>query len=109
MENVMSVSRNRGDGNKPQREDRKWINQLYRQSLGYIPLRMKPVHFATSFLLCLQRRYRTLELLNKAANPKSTAKTPDDEYFADNLRERLVAGPKPSLASDISLADFKLL
>lgn len=38
--------------------------------LGYQPYRMKPVHFATSFLLALTGRYYKLEYLNKASVPK---------------------------------------
>ena len=41
--------------------------------LGYQPYRMKPVHFATSFLLALTGRYYRLEYLNKAAVAEDSA------------------------------------
>lgn len=61
--------------------------------LGYQPMRMKPVHFATSFFLALTGRAHRLEILNKAANPKSVPKdsrTIRDEYPAERLLPLLV-------------------
>jgi hypothetical protein len=61
--------------------------------LGYQPLRMKPVHFATSFLLALTGRYYRLEYLNKASvlklAPKDTARV-RDEYPSERLHPLLV-------------------
>lgn len=61
--------------------------------LGYQPFRMKPVHFATSFLLALTGRYYRLEYLNKASVPKIIPKDSrrvHDEYPSDRLHSRLV-------------------
>lgn len=85
------------------------IKSLQVASLGYQPLRMKPVHFATSFLLCLCRRYRDLELLNKVANPKMAEKRPSDEYVAENLYPLLKNDKQKILSESISIEDFKLL
>ena len=61
--------------------------------LGYQPLRMKPVHFATSFLLALTGRYYRLEYLNKASvlklAPKDTQRV-RDEYPSDRLHPILI-------------------
>ena len=61
--------------------------------LGYQPLRMKPVHFATSFMLALTGQFYRLEYLNKAAvlklAPKDTARVLD-EYPSDRLHPILV-------------------
>jgi hypothetical protein len=85
------------------------IKYLYVAALGYQPLRMKPVHFATSFLLCLHQRYRDLELLNKAAHPKIAEKCPGDEYIAENLYPLLKNHEEKIVDDDVSLEDFKLL
>lgn len=61
--------------------------------LGYQPRRMKPVHFATSFLLALTRCQHELELLNKASVPKAAprdTKSSMDEYVSDRLYPKLV-------------------
>ena len=61
--------------------------------LGYQPYRMKPVHFATSFLLALTNRYYRLEYLNKASVPKTAPKDGPrvhDEYPSDRLHPLLV-------------------
>jgi hypothetical protein len=65
--------------------------RVHAAALGYQPRRMKPVHFATSFLLTLTGRYRELELLNKAAVPKAAKPRARivDEYVAENLLPRL--------------------
>lgn len=62
------------------------------QSLGYdATMRMKLVHFATSFLLALEPRYRPLRLLNIAACPKFLEKRPGDPYVLANLMPELLA------------------
>lgn len=104
----MNASRNT-DKKKAAKTLRPIINNLYQECLGYIPLRMKPVHFATSFLLCLHRRYRTLELLNMAANPKAEEKCIGDEYVAENLYQRLVQNNQPIIDSAIDIDALKLL
>lgn len=61
--------------------------------LGYQPMRMKPVHFATSFFLALTGRAHRLEHLNKAAVPKSVPKdtrSVHDEYPAERLLPLLI-------------------
>lgn len=104
----MNASRNT-DKKKEAKINRPVINKLYQECLGYIPLRMKPVHFATSFLLCLHRRYRTLELLNKAANPKAEEKCAGDEYVAENIYQRLTQRGQSILDSAIDIDALKLL
>lgn len=104
----MSALRNT-DKTKADKEKRLIINLLYRKSLGYLPLRMKPVHFATSFLLCLHRRYFLLEFLNKAANPKAEEKREGDEYVAGNLYQRLIQINQSIFDSSVNIEAFKLL
>ena len=89
--------------------DRKIIAEIYYKSLAYQPMQMKPVHFATSFLLALCRKYRKLELLNKASCPKATEKKADDEYVAENLFQFLKDNNESVLGTQIELQDFKLL
>mgnify|MGYP006977282367 CR=1 FL=1 len=105
----MSASRNSDKARKSSKDQRLIINTLYKESLGYVPMRMKPVHFATSFLLCLHQRYFRLELLNKASNPKAEEKCAGDEYVADNLYQRLVEGSEPIIESTVNIEVFKLL
>jgi hypothetical protein len=107
MEGAMNVSQNT-DKKKIAKTQRPIINNLFQESLGYIPMRMKPVHFATGFLLCLHPRYRTLEFLNKAANPKVEEKCVGDEYVAENLYPRLVDN-QSILDSVINIEALKLL
>lgn len=61
--------------------------------LGYQPHRMKPVHFATSFLLALTGRFFRLEYLNKASVPKVAPKDSrriQDDYPSDRLHPLLI-------------------
>lgn len=78
--------------------------------LGYQPMRMKPVHFATSFLLALTGRHSVLELLNKAAvpraAPKPRARVPD-EYVAEVLLPKLKALGR--ISDEVDLARFRIL
>lgn len=83
--------------------------QLMVESLGYAPLRMKPVHFATGFFLCLEGKYRPLQLLNKVSNPKATEKRPGDEYVAENLFEVLQEKEVPLIGPSIDLDRFRAL
>ena len=46
------------------------LQRVHGAILGYKPMRMKPVHFATSFILAVTGRHSVLEVLNKASNPK---------------------------------------
>ena len=78
--------------------------------LGYQPYRMKPVHFATSFLLALTGRYYRLELLNKASVPKTSPRDSQkgrDEYTSDRLRPLLVELGK--LDPSVDLESFRKL
>ena len=78
--------------------------------LGYQPYRMKPVHFATSFLLALTGRYYQLEYLNKASVPKTAprdSKHVRDEYPSDRLRSRLIDLGK--LDPSVDLQEFRSL
>lgn len=78
--------------------------------LGYQPFRMKPVHFATSFLLALTGRYYPLELLNKASVPKAAPKSSRghiDEYVTVALYPRLLEADR--LTTNVSMDEFRLL
>ena len=78
--------------------------------LGYQPFRMKPVHFATSFLLALTGRYHRLEYLNKASVPKIAPKDSQrvrDEYPSDRLHSLLVELGK--LDPSVDLESFRAL
>ena len=83
---------------------------IHGAALGYQPMRMKPVHFATSFLLALTGRHARLEWLNKAAvprvAPKPRARKPD-EYVAELLLPRLRELDRVS--EDIDLVAFRVL
>ena len=84
--------------------------RVYGAALGYQPMRMKPVHFATSFILALTGRSYRLELLNKASVPRATAKVGSriaDEYVAENLLPVLVEEGR--LAPGIDEASFRVL
>lgn len=72
-------------------------------------MRMKPVHFATGFLLSLHGKYRRLEYLNKAANPKAVEKRPGDPYVLDNLLEELKETGGNPLDERVTPQDFALL
>jgi len=74
-------------------EDAAAERRVHGALLGYQPLRMKPVHFATSFLLALTGKYFRLEYLNKASVPKAAPKdsrTIQDEYPSDRLYPILI-------------------
>jgi len=58
---------------------------IYKRALGYKPERMKTVHLATSFLLCVAGKHKNLELLNKVSVPKSVESTSGDPYITKNL------------------------
>ena len=70
------------------------MRRVHGAILGYQPFRMKPVHFATSFLLALSGRYYRLEYLNKASVPKTAPKDrsrkSSDEYPSNRLHPLLV-------------------
>ena len=75
--------------------------------LGYQPFRMKPVHFATSFLLALTGRYYRLEYLNKASVPKTAPRNANDEYPSDRLHPLLV--DRGTLDPSVDLEAFRTL
>lgn len=78
--------------------------------LGYQPLRMKPVHFATSFLLALTGRFYRLEYLNKASvlkiAPRDTQRI-RDEYPSDRLYPLLIEQGR--LDPTVNLEAFRTL
>lgn len=71
--------------------EKKSLVEAQKAFLGYQPLRMKPVHFATSFFLALTGRYFDHEILNKAANPKPIPRKSDvsDHYVTAQFIEWL--------------------
>lgn len=84
--------------------------RVYGAALGYQPMRMKPVHFATSFILALTGRAYRLELLNKTSVPRATAKVGSrvvDEYVAENLLPVLAQAGR--LAPGVDEASFRIL
>ena len=69
------------------------VRRVHGAILGYQPFRMKPVHFATSFLLALTGRYYRLEYLNKASVPKTAPRdrpSVQDEYPSNRLHPLLI-------------------
>ena len=69
------------------------VRRVHGAILGYQPFRMKPVHFATSFLLALTGRFYRLEYLNKASVPKSAPRdrpSVQDEYPSNRLHPLLI-------------------
>ncbi len=86
------------------------VRRVHGAILGYQPFRMKPVHFATSFLLALTGRYYRLESLNKASVPKTAPKDGPrvrDEYPADRLHPLLVE--RGILDQSVDLEAFRTL
>jgi hypothetical protein len=84
--------------------------RIHGAALGYQPMRMKPVHFATSFFLALTGRAFRLELLNKASVPRAAPKTGarvTDEYVAEVLYPILIGQGR--LSPGIDETNFKLL
>ncbi len=86
------------------------VRRVHGAILGYHPYRMKPVHFATSFLLALTGRYRRLEYLNKASVPKTVPRgrpNIQNEYLDVRLHSRLVDLEK--LDPSVDLESFRML
>ena len=86
------------------------VRRVHGAILGYQPLRMKPVHFATSFLLALTGRYYRLEYLNKTSVPKTAPRdrrNARDEYPSDRLYPLLVE--RGSLDPSVDLEAFRTL
>ena len=86
------------------------VRRVHGAILGYQPFRMKPVHFATSFLLALTGRYYRLEYLNKASVPKTAPKDGPrvrDEYPSDRLHPMLVE--RGTLDRSVDLDAFRTL
>lgn len=77
--------------------------------LGYQPYRMKPVHFATNFLLALSGEHYRLEYLNKASVPKTAPRDRRrvDEYQSEQLHYLLVELDK--LDPSVDLDAFRTL
>jgi hypothetical protein len=87
------------------------VAPVYRRLLGYKPERMKTVHFATSFLLCLTGSYRALELLNKASNPKAVPKgdAKNDHYFTPTFLQFIQDLDTPPISPQITENELVLL
>ena len=83
------------------------VRYVHGAILGYQPFRMKPVHFATSFLLALTGRYYRLEYLNKASVPKTAPRNVNDEYPSDRLHPLLV--DRGTLDPSVDLEAFRTL
>ena len=83
------------------------VRRVHGAVLGYQPFRMKPVHFATSFLLALTGRYYRLEYLNKASVPKTAPRNVQDEYPSDRLYPLLV--DRGTLDPSVDLEAFRTL
>ena len=83
------------------------VRRVHGAVLGYQPFRMKPVHFATSFLLALTGRYYRLEYLNKASVPKTAPRNVQDEYPSDRLHPLLV--DRGTLDPSVDLEAFRTL
>lgn len=84
--------------------------RIHGAALGYQPMRMKPVHFATSLILALRGRYYRLELLNKASVPRVAPKLGArvvDEFVAEELYPRLIAEGR--ITAQVDEPTFKLL
>lgn len=83
--------------------------RIYGAALGYQPMRMKPVHFATGFILALTGRFHRLEMLNKAAVPRAAprAGAVEDQYVAEQLHPVLVAQGR--LGPGVDEASLRLL
>lgn len=92
-----------------QKAHRKVLVGIYRKAIGYQPMRMKTVHFATSFLLALTGRFRELELLNKASNPKSVEKAPRDPFVTSNLFSLLNEESPSPLSQTFTEQDLMIL
>lgn len=99
---------------KPTQQDRHDAaaaeRRVHGAALGYQPMRMKPVHFATNFMVALTGQYAQLELLNKAAVPRAAPKPKargTDEYVAEPLLARL--REEGHLGADIDLHEFRVL
>jgi hypothetical protein len=89
--------------------ERETLNRLQRAALGYKPLRMKPVHLATSFLVALTGRYRDLRWLNIVAIPHIAEKKPGDLYVSDNLYPDLINGHADFIGKGVTKHHFILL
>ena len=86
------------------------VRRVHGAVLGYQPFRMKPVHFATSFLLALTGRYYRLEYLNKASVPKTAprdGRNVQDEYPSDRLHPLLIK--RGTLDPSVDLEAFRTL
>ncbi len=84
--------------------------RLLLQAIGYdATWRMKLVHFATSFFLALEPKYRPLRLLNIAAFPKFLEKRSGDPYVISNLMPILSALDSEAVGPTVDPAAFAAL
>ena len=86
------------------------LRRVHGAVLGYQPFRMKPVHFATNFLLALTGHCYRLEYLNKASVPKAAPRDRRrvrDEYPSDRLHPLLV--DRGTIDQAVDLEAFRTL
>ncbi len=91
----------------PDKGPRAAARRVHFAALGYQPMRMKPVHFATNFFLTLSPQTYRLELLNKTVVVKPKGSNQKDEYVTENLRPLLIQNGV--LAETVSEHDFAAL
>ncbi|CAO3426274.1 hypothetical protein [Azospirillum argentinense] len=81
--------------------------RVHGHALGYQPFRMKPVHFATNFLLALSGQQHRLEWLNKTSVPKHRPLRDNDQYVAEVLHPILIEQGR--LGKEVTLPELKAL
>lgn len=86
------------------REDKRPIHFA---AIGYEPMRMKPVHFATGFFLSTTNKSYQLELLNKMVCHSSSRKGLQGDYTPERIYELLQENDMISFK--ISQGDLKIL
>jgi len=86
------------------REDKRSIHFA---AIGYEPMRMKPVHFATGFFLSLTNKSYQLELLNKTVCHSSSRKGLQGDYTHEKIYE--ILKENDSISSNISEGALKIL
>ena len=80
--------------------------EVHFAAIGYEPLRMKPVHFATGFFLSLINQSHDLEWLNKVAVVKANKGLLGD-YVPERLLELLKEQGR--VDPDLGIANLKYL
>jgi hypothetical protein len=80
--------------------------QVHHAALGYEPLRMKPVHFATGFFLSITNQSYELEWLNKVATVKANKGLLGD-YLPEQLLE--ILKEQRRIEQNLGLVNLKFL